>query len=32
VDKDSHIRAFYDTSEPDSIPKIVVDIHRLAKE
>jgi len=32
VDKDSRIRAFYDTSEPDSIPKIVGDIHRLAKE
>ncbi len=32
VDKDSQIRAYYDTSEPDSIPKLVADIHRLARE
>jgi protein SCO1/2 len=32
VDKNAQIRAYYETSEPDSIPKLVADIHRLAKE
>ena len=32
VDAESHIRGYYDTSEPGSIPKLVADIHLLARE
>ena len=32
VDKRSHIRGYYDTSEPNSIPKLVADIHALGRE
>ena len=32
VDAACHIRGYYDTSEPDSIPKLVSDIHLLARE
>ena len=32
VDKQSHIRGYYDTSEPDSIPKLVAAIHALGRE
>lgn len=32
VDRKSRIRAFYDTSEADSIPKLISDIRRLRKE
>lgn len=32
VDRKSQIRATYETSEPDSIEKLVADIHELARE
>ena len=32
VDRKSQIRAYYDTSESDSIPKLVSDVHALARE
>ena len=32
VDKRSHIRGYYDTSEPGAISKIVADIHALGRE
>lgn len=32
VDQKSQIRGYYDTSEPDSISKLVEDIHELARE
>ncbi|MGI8741491.1 MAG: SCO family protein [Bryobacteraceae bacterium] len=32
IDQKSQIRGYYDTSEPDSIPKLVADIHALARE
>lgn len=32
VDRKSQVRASYDTSEPDSIEKLVADIHALARE
>ena len=32
VDKRSHIRGYYDTSEPGSIPKLVADIHALGRD
>jgi protein SCO1/2 len=32
VDKSGHIRGYYDTSDPKSIPKLVADIHALARE
>ncbi len=31
VDQKGQIRAFYDTSEPDSISRVIADIQRLAK-
>ncbi len=31
VDGSSHIRGYYDTSEPDSIPTLIADIHALAR-
>jgi len=32
VDKSCHIRGYYDTSEPGSIPRLVADIHALGRE
>jgi len=32
VDRQSRIRGYYDTSEPESIPKLIDDIHALARE
>lgn len=32
VDRNSHIRGFYETSDPGSIPKLVADIHALGRE
>ena len=32
VDKKSHIRGYYETSEPGSIDKLVADIHALGRE
>lgn len=32
VDRQSRIRAYYDTSEPDAIPKVIDGIHALARE
>jgi len=32
VDKDSHIRGYYETSEPQAISKLVSDIHALGRE
>ncbi len=32
VDKNSHIRGYYDTSEPDEIPKLIAAIHALGRE
>jgi protein SCO1 len=32
VDRKSRIRGFYDTSEPDSIPKLIGDIKSVLKE
>lgn len=32
IDQKAQIRGYYDTSEPDSIPKLVADIHKLARE
>lgn len=32
LDRQSRIRAYYDTSEPDSIPRLIGDIRRLHKE
>jgi protein SCO1/2 len=32
IDKQSHIRGFYDTSDTKSIPKLVADIHALGRE
>ncbi len=32
VDRSSHIRGYYDTSELDSIPHLIADIHALARQ
>jgi len=32
IDRKSQIRGYYDTSEPDSIGKLVSDVHALARE
>jgi protein SCO1/2 len=32
VDRSAHIRGYYDTSEADSIPKLIADIHALARQ
>jgi cytochrome oxidase Cu insertion factor (SCO1/SenC/PrrC family) len=32
VDKKSQIRGYYDTSESGSIPKLIEDIHAVARE
>lgn len=32
VDKASHIRGYYDTSEPDAIRRLVADLHALGRE
>ncbi len=32
VDRDSHIRGYYETSDTTSIPKLIEDIHELARE
>ncbi len=32
VDQRSQIRGYYDTSDPDSIPKLIAEVHFLARE
>jgi protein SCO1/2 len=32
VDKSGHVRGYYETSEPSSIPKLIADIHALGRE
>jgi hypothetical protein len=32
VDGNGHIRGYYDTTEADSIPKIIADLRSLAQE
>jgi protein SCO1/2 len=32
IDRKSHIRGYYDTSEPEAIPKLIADVHLLEGE